>query len=105
MCNSVNPLIGTIYYNELHAENFVDNAPWPGILIGYNEDAEKFSVASANTQCGYFVPRGDVVGDYRNFGEVVAEIMSGCERPVMLLIDEAARKEIDLIWEANIVLF
>jgi len=83
---------------------FVDHT-WPGILLGYNEDTEKFSVASADTQCGYFVPRGDLVGNYRNFDEVVAEIMSGCEQPIMLLTDVSAAAEIDLIWNSNIELF
>lgn len=83
---------------------FVDRT-WPGILLAYNEDTEKFSVASANTMCGYFVPRTDVVGDYRNFGEVVREILFGADDALMVLIDESARKEIDIIWEANIRLF
>ena len=78
---------------------------WPGILIGYNEDTEQFSVASANTQCGYFVRRADLVGDYRNFGEVVTKIMPPSQDPFMVLIDESARKEIDKIWEANVQLF
>ena len=81
------------------------NPAWPGILIAYNEDTEKFSVASANTQCGYFVPRGELVGDYRNFGEVVSQILFGADDTLMILIDESARKEIDVIWEANIRLF
>ena len=83
---------------------FVDHR-WPGVLIAYNEDTKKFSIASADTQCGYFVPRGDLVGDFRNFGEVVDQILSGTEQPLMVLIDETARKEINLIWEANIILF
>lgn len=83
---------------------FVDRT-WPGLLIGYNEDTEKFSVASANTQCGYFVARADLVGDYRNFGEVVAKILPDSHDPFMVLIDESARKEINSIWEANVQLF
>lgn len=94
-----------------------EDRTWPGILIGYNEDTEQFSVASAQTQCGYFVRRADLVGDYRNFGEVVAkilpasdevlpQIMPDPEFPVyMVLFDESARKEINKIWEANIQLF
>ena len=78
---------------------------WPGILLGYNADTEKFSVACAETQCGYFVPRGELVGDFRNHGEVLSEIMHGCKEHVRLLIDESAQKEINSIWEANIVLF
>ena len=81
------------------------NRTWPGVMVAYNEDTEKFSVASANTQCGYFVPRGEVVGDYRNFGEVVSEILFGADDALMVLIDESARKEINIIWEANIRLF
>ena len=93
-----------------------EDRTWPGILIGYNQDTEQFSVASAQTQCGYFVRRADLVGDYRNFGEVVAKIMPTPDEvltqilPVeypafMLLIDECAREEINKIWEANIQLF
>ena len=81
------------------------NGTWPGILLAYNEDTEKFSVTSSNTMCGYFVPRTDVVGDYRNFGEVVREILFGADDALMVLIDESARKEINTIWEANISLF
>ena len=79
----------------------------PGILIAYDTNSDRFSVAFTDTQCGYFVPRGDVVGDYRSFGEVVDEILSGCEKETHyeLLIDHSAAKEIDIIWEANIVLF
>lgn len=82
-----------------------EDSRWPGILIGYNKETDEFSVASAETQCGYFVPRGELVGDFRNFGEVLNEIMHGCKEPVMVLIDESAQKEINLIWNANIVLF
>ena len=82
-----------------------ENSRWPGILIGYNKDTEKFSVASAETQCGYFVPRANLVGDFRNFDEVLNEIMYGCNQPVLLLVDMSAYVEINVIWEANIVLF
>lgn len=82
-----------------------ENSRWPAILIGYNKATEQFSVASAETQCGYFVPRNALVGDFRNFGEVLNEIMHGCDQPVMLLIDKSAQVEINCIWEANIVLF
>jgi len=85
--------------------SYEDSTLRPGILLGYNAYTEKFSVACTETQCGYFVPRGELVGDFRNFGEVVNEIMHGCEEPVMLLIDESAQKEINVIWNANIVLF
>ena len=78
---------------------------WPGILIAYDSDTEEFSVRSSDTLCGYLVPRGDLVGDYRNFGEVVNQIMSGCDIPVMLLLDASAATEINRIWEMNIILF
>lgn len=91
--------------NMENTDVIFEDRTWPGILLGYNEDTEKFSVASTNTQCGYFVPRADLVGDYRNFGEVVTKIMPDSEGPFMVLIDESARKEIDAIWNANITLF
>lgn len=102
---------------EKNNDCIFEDCTWPGLLIGYNEDTAEFSVASAYTQCGYFVRRADLVGDYRNFGEVVAKIlptsdevfsqsMPDPESPVyMVLFDESARKEINKIWEANIQLF
>lgn len=78
---------------------------FPGVLISYDKDSNRFSVKSAETQCGYFVPRNDLVGDYRNFGEVLNQILDGCDQLVITILDEAANSEIDLIWNANIVLF
>lgn len=78
---------------------------FPGVLISYDKDSSRFSVKSAETQCGYFVPRGDLVGDYRNFGEVLNQILDGCDQFVITVLDEAANSEIDLIWNTNIVLF
>jgi hypothetical protein len=78
------------------------------IVIAYDSDNERFSVTSADTQCGYFVPRGDVVGNYRNSGEVIAEIMSGYELmdyELLVDVEPSAENEINLIWEANVVLF
>ena len=90
--------------------NTTSNAPttfdrWPGVTISYDEKADRFSVISSETLCGYFVPRGDVVGDYRNFGEVMTEILNGCDQFVMVILDEAAQNEINFIWEMNIQLF
>lgn len=74
-------------------------------FISYDEKNSRFSVQSLETQCGYFVPRGDLVGDYRNFGEVLNQILDGCDQFVIVNLDEAAKSEIDLIWNANIILF
>ena len=78
---------------------------WPVLIIGFNPKTDLFSVESVETHCGYFVDRGDLVGDYRNYGEVLTQILAGCEKPVLVFVDEVAGKEIDVIWNANIILF
>ena len=74
-------------------------------FISYDEKNSRFSDQSLETQCGYFVPRGDLIGDYRNFGEVLNQILYGCDQFVIVDLDEAANSEVNLIWEANIILF
>lgn len=101
------------------------------VLISYDKDTNRFSVKSAETQSGYFVPRGDLVGDYRSFGAVLKQILDGCNQLIIAIwgedyhkfdevlkqllddynqltiaiLDEAANSEINLIWDANIILF
>lgn len=77
----------------------------PHLIVRYHEKSTMFSVESAETHCGYFVPRGDLVGDFRYFCEIVNQLLLGCEQNADVDFDPPAYFEIELIREANIVLF
>ena len=109
-------------------EHNVSHVPhWPVMRVSYDDNNNQFVVKSLETLCGYFVPRGDLVDSiHRNSGSVLSQILEGCENylpfsesskmifinygtstpnPVFVFLAPEAEKEIQLIWEANVMLF
>lgn len=88
------------------AENI---CPCSEIEISYNKKTFEFSVFCTETQCGYFVDRQELAGDYRNSGELTRKILEcGFAQEIPddeVFVSVIADKEMILIWEANIVLF
>ena len=48
----------------------------PTLRVSYNNTNDTFRIISTDDSQTYFVPRTELVGDFRNFGEVMGQLLS-----------------------------
>ena len=105
-----NPLIDAVLLN-------------PDVVVGYDNDNNRFYVTFVATNTGYVVNRGDLVSeDFKFVDTIESEILSYCgeacdefdivsgnvtadECNLDVLFSQRARNEIHMIWMANCDIF
>lgn len=82
-----------------------DPSERPTLRVSYNNTNDTFRIISTDDSHMDFVPRTELVGDFRNFGEVMGQLLSKFDTAQVVSVSGSAKTEINLIWESNIVLF
>lgn len=78
------------------------------VVVSYDNSLDRFYVTYVETNTGYMVNRGDLVGeDFKYTDSIIAHILSGCDTDVELdvFFTPTAENEVHMIWMANCDIF
>ena len=96
-------------YTVMHNNPLIDaNLINPDVIVHYVPEQDRFYVTFVETNCGYYVDRGELVSEEFKFTDTIeAKILEGCETDddINIIKTSRADNEIYMIWMANCDIF